>query len=73
VRATPWRSEIFCASQEISRALHLRQGRRVVARDEVGPKEKLRREEALMLHAAGLWGAAPGIPEAVALGMPFQC
>ena len=59
----------LCALLEMSRALHLRQGRCVVTRDEVGPKEKLGREEALMLHAAGLRGAAPRIPEAVALGM----
>ena len=46
--------------------LHLRQGRRVVIGDEVRPEEELRRQEALVLHAAGLLAAAPGLPEAVA-------
>lgn len=47
---------------------HLRQGRCVVIGDEVWPEEELRGQEALVLHAAGLLAAAPGVPEAVALG-----
>ena len=51
---------------------HLRQRRGVVSRDKVRPEEELRREEALVLHAAGLLRASPRAPEAVALGVFLQ-
>ena len=51
---------------------HLRQRRGVVSRDKVRPEEQFRREEALVLHAAGLLRASPGAPEAVALGVFLQ-
>ena len=51
------------------RVQHLRQRRGVLRGDKVRPEEQLRREEALVLHAAGLLRASSGAPEAVAPGV----
>ncbi len=62
-------SMLLHTGQQPGSWMHLRQGRRVVIGDEVRPEEQLWGQKALVLHAAGLLAALPGVKEAVAPGV----